>query len=61
MANPTVMTRAHLEAAFIKHTEEIERLRALLAAAPDPAFYRPEEYNDAWLRWKRAQGAPLDK
>lgn len=36
---------------------EIERLQRLLSAAPDPASYKPEEYIEAWLKWKRAQSS----
>lgn len=36
--------------------EEIERLRALIEGAPDPAFYKPEELEGAWLRWRKACG-----
>ncbi len=32
----------------------VERLNALILAVPDPAYYKPEEIDDVWDRWRGA-------
>jgi len=34
--------------------DKLMRLNALIDAAPDPSFYKPEELEEAWLKWRRA-------
>lgn len=40
-------------------SDQIERLHCLINAAPDPAFYKPEELEGAWKKWHRAVGQEM--